>query len=297
VGDADGDEGLTHTRHISPFFQWWLLVCRLVTIKLKDRVNTAILLAQAPIVALLLAMVFSKEVSQEVTDKNWPQVASALGTTVFLMSLAALWFGASNAVREIVGEWAVYHRERMLNLRIGPYVASKFTVLGALCFVQCLTLMVVVDLGCGMMAPRLLIFGMLMLSALVGTTVGLVLSAVARTSEVAIALLPIVLLPMVILGGAIHPIHKMSGVTRFITKAVPTRWAFEGILLLEAPKRREWRPPTAPGAKREPAQDMAEPFFQEKHRTSTVMAAGSLLVMLAAGSGAVVGILRRRDVH
>jgi ABC-type cobalamin/Fe3+-siderophores transport system ATPase subunit len=297
MDEGEGDEAVTHTRRIAPLFQWWLLVCRLVTIKLRDRTSTAILLAQAPIVAVLVAMVFSKQVSEKVTNENWGTVAGALGKTLFLMALAALWFGASNAVREIVGEWAVYHRERMLNLRIGPYVASKFAVLGTLCVLQCLTLLIVVHLACGLLGPPLLIFTMLMLSALVGTTIGLILSALARTSEVAIALLPIVLLPMVILAGAIQPIHEMSTPTRWVSKAVPTRWAFEGIILLEAPKRPTWRKPTAPGAKREPAQDMAEPSFPEKERNSPALAAASLVVMLGLGSAAVVGILRRRDVH
>jgi ABC-type multidrug transport system ATPase subunit/pSer/pThr/pTyr-binding forkhead associated (FHA) protein len=297
VDDSEGGEAVTHTRGISAFFQWWLLVCRLVTIKLRDRTSTAILLVQAPIVALLVAMVFGKQVTEKVTSSSWPDVSVALGKTVFLMALAALWFGASNAVREIVGEWAVYHRERMLNLRIGPYVASKFAVLGALCVIQCVTLLLIVGPMCKLEANWLLLFGMLMLSALVGTTIGLILSALARTSEVAIALLPIVLLPMVILGGALQPIHQMSTATRWVSMAVPTRWAYEGILLLEAPKRPTWRKPTMPGQKREPAQDMAEPSFPEKERTSVATAAASLLVMLGLGGAAVVSILRKRDVH
>ena len=69
------------------------------------------------------------------------------------------------------------------------------------------------------------------------------------------------------------------------------------MMLLEAPERRKLQPRQQPGAKKEPAQDMAEPFFQEKYRTSTAAATVALLLMLGAGSAAVVGILRKRDVH
>src|SRR5262249_13052775 len=117
-------------RRVSGLYQWLVLVQRLLTIKVKDRMNTAILLAQAPVVAVLLVMVFGRRVGERVSDDNWAKVAGSLGITLFLMALAAFWFGASNAVREVVGEWAVYHRERMVNLKIVPYVASKFTVLG-----------------------------------------------------------------------------------------------------------------------------------------------------------------------
>ena len=48
------------------------------------------------------------------------------------MAVAAVWFGCSNSAREIVSEWAVYQRERMVNLQIVPYLASKFAILGGL---------------------------------------------------------------------------------------------------------------------------------------------------------------------
>src|SRR5262249_20283851 len=167
--------------------------------------------------------------------------------------------------REVVGEWAVYHRERMVNLKIVPYVASKFTVLGGLCVLQCLVLLGIVHLGGGMKAPLPLLFVVLMLSALVGTAVGLTLSALARTAGAAVALLPAVLLPMVILGGAIQPLHEMHRVPRWLCQVIPTRWAFEGLLLLEARERPKLTPPPlpVPPARQGPRNpsDMAEPYF------------------------------------
>jgi ABC-type multidrug transport system ATPase subunit/pSer/pThr/pTyr-binding forkhead associated (FHA) protein/ABC-type multidrug transport system permease subunit len=300
VASAPGE---SRQRRVSGWYQWLVLVQRLLTIKVKDRMNTAILLAQAPIVAVLLVMVFGRRIGEAVTDDNWDKVSGSLGITLFLMALAALWFGASNAVREIVGEWAVYHRERMVNLKIIPYVASKFTVLGGLCVLQCLLLLGIVHAGCGMKAPLVLLFTVLMLAALVGTMVGLTLSALAKTSEVAIALLPIVLLPMVILGGAIQPLPEMHRLPRWICQVIPTRWAFEGLVLLEAKKRPEFTPPrlAVPPGQKEPERktsDMAQPYFQkEKHRTHPLVAATVLAAMLGTGACGIGVILRRRDVH
>ena len=306
--DAQGSSA-EQSRRISPFFQCMLLVQRMTTIKLKDRMNTAIMLAQAPIVAVLIVMVFAKQTSQTPAgdEEKWLGVAQSLGTTLFLMALGALWLGASNAVREIVGEWAIYHRERMVNLRLGPYIASKYTVLGVLCTIQCLIILGTVWFFCGLKAP-LMVFLLLMLAALVGTTIGLLLSALARTSEVAIALLPIVLLPMVILGGAIQPVHKMPAFPRAVTYLVPTRWAFEGMMLAEM-NSKKWprieltEPPKSPGEmpKKKKEQDMAELFFQEnqteKYRNSVGLAIGALAAMLVLGTAGVAGILRSRDVH
>src|SRR5262249_32486667 len=161
-------------------------------------------------------------------------VAGKLGTPLFLLCLAALWFGASNAVREIVGEWAVYHRERMVSLKVPSYVASKLPVLGGLSAGQCAVLLGIIHWGCSLKGSWLAMFGVLVLLSLVGVALGLMLSALARTSETAITILPIVLLAMVILAGAMHPVHKMPSLSRPLCHAVPLRWSFEGLLLLES---------------------------------------------------------------
>lgn len=297
--------------------QWWTLVRRCLAIKIKDTANTAILMAQAPIIALLVVLVFGKQAAAEVGDGNWAAVANATATTVFLLALSALWFGCSNSAREIVGEWAIYHRERMVNLKIPSYTASKFTVLGGLCFLQCAVLLPMVYWGAGLKGPWAAMFVVLLLTSIVGLAIGLTVSALARTSEVAIALLPLILLPMVILAGVLQPVHKMSAPMRLLAQAMPSRWAFEGLLVLEVEDRPTWRPPPIPvpaavkastpdaSADRAPreevtlqAQDMAEEFFPtETERTGARacgIALGAMLILLVAS---IHMILRARDVH
>ncbi len=280
-----------------------------LAIKIKDTTNTVILLAQAPIIAILVALVFGKQAAEEVTDENWMSVANSLSITVFLLALAALWFGCSNAAREIVGEWAIYHRERMVNLKIPSYVASKIAVLGGLCFVQCTVLLGIVYFAAGLQGPLLAMFLLVLLTALVGLAIGLTVSALARTSEVAIAMLPLILIPMVILAGVLQPVHKMNSAAGVLSSMMPSRWAFEGLLLMEVEDRPTWTPPAMP--KLPPAvktqndedeepkeQDMAEKFFPKETermgpRASTI-ALGSILVLLVV---AIHGILKSRDVH
>jgi hypothetical protein len=237
--------------------QWRTLMRRYFTIKLKDVINTTILLAQAPIVAILVVLVFGEDASQTLKPRegletrfwntgnnlqNWQSMAQKTSTSIFLMGLAALWFGCSNAAREIVGEWAIYHRERMVNLKLPSYLGSKFAVLGGFCMLQCMILIAIVDAGCGLEGDALLYLLILWVVSLVGVGMGLLISSLAKTSEVAIALLPIVLLPMVILGGMMKSVHDMNGVMRFASNFTPTRWAYESMVLLEAKERPEGKP-------------------------------------------------------
>jgi len=275
-------------------------------------------MAQAPIVAMLIVQVFGKQLGETVTDQNWPKVAQALGVTAFLMALSALWFGCSNAVREIVAEWAIYHRERMVNLKIPSYVASKFTVLGGLCLMQCTVLLGITHWGCALKAPWWSMVALLFLVSLVGVALGLTLSAVARTSEVAIALLPIILLPMIILGGVLQQLYEMHRAGQFMSHCMASRWAFEGMLVLES----EYRPKMSTLAHLESAlhasattekvassviglaeqdagaRDMAEHYFPKgKHRAGVEASAMVLTCQLLVLIIAIHLILRARDIH
>ena len=292
--------------------QAWTLVRRCVQVKLKDTWNTALLMAQAPIIAILIALVFGKQVSQQVDPSTWPEVAHATATTVFLLALSALWFGCSNSAREIVGEWAIYRRERMVNLRISSYVGSKFLVLVGQCLIQCLVLLGIVYWGSGLHGSWWGMFFILLLASAVGVGIGLCISALARTSEMAIALLPIVILPMVILGGVLQPVHKMNTVAKWLSIVAPSRWAFEGLLVLEAGQRPSGAMPAGPtpgggvdkpaaktpSVERRPEEDMAEKFFPIKtERMGTRADAGVLFLMLLVLAGSVGAILRARDIH
>ena len=48
--------------------------------------------------------------------------------TLFLAVIIVLLFGTVNAAREFTKEIPVYKRERMVNLKVGPYVFSKVFV-------------------------------------------------------------------------------------------------------------------------------------------------------------------------
>jgi hypothetical protein len=153
--------------------------------------------------------------------------------------VAAIWFGCNNAARDIVGEWSIYKRERMVTLKLGSYVFSKLAVLMALCFLQCLSLLGIVYLSCGLHSNFLADFAVLLIASMIGTGLGLCISALAHTNESAIAMLPLVLLPIIALGGGMRPIYLMPEAGQFLSMAIPSRWSFEANLLSEAAAK-EW---------------------------------------------------------
>ena len=290
-------EPLPHRPSTGLLLQWRALTLRSLRIKVRDLANTAILVLQAPVIALLIVLVFGSEVSAEMTPERWQEGAGTAATTIFLLAIAALWFGCSNAAREIVAEWSVYHRERMINLALPAYVGSKLAVLGTVCLVQCGALAFIVHQGCGLRAPWRPLLAVLVITSLVGMALGLLLSARAPSSEVAISLVPLALLPMVILGGILQPPHKMALVAEGLSSVMPSRWAFEAMLVMESDERPESPAWQAPGELERKSEDVAERYFPESSRSSAPVSVGVLIAMLGISIASTLRVLKARDVH
>jgi len=214
------------------------LARRNLLLKLRDRIQTAILLAQAPLFAVLVSIVFFGMTDQEFTDPAaWAQFSAKVASAHFLMVVAAVWFGCNNAARDIVGETPIFQRERMVNLKLPSYVFSKIAVLAMLCVFQCLALLGVVYFFSDLSGSFVTLLAVLIAASLTGTALGLLISAVSPTTEAAIAFLPVVLLPFILLSGGIKPVHEMPATARLISAITPTRWAYEANFLEEARTR------------------------------------------------------------
>ncbi len=199
--------------------QFLTLTSRYFKVKLRDKVSTAILLSQAPVIAALIALVFDTE--------------SERMAALFILVIAAIWLGCSNAAREIVSEQSIYKRERMVNLKIPSYLFSKIIVLLLLCVIQCGILTGIAVPALEMEVAFFELFFLLLLTSLLSLILGLFVSSLVSTTEAAMGLIPLVLIPQVILGGLITIFKDMSMFEKILAAINPSRWAFEAATILE----------------------------------------------------------------
>lgn len=250
--DATAPGGRPKTRG-----QFSLLFERYLKIKQRDVSGTAIMLLQAPIIGVLLALVFG---GQELAIPSWcvgaiQQLATKSGeqfdassqlmqsmkvtsdntAATFFLSVASVWFGTSNAAREIVSERAIYLRERMVNLNLFNYVFSKFVLLSLVTIVQCSVLLGIVFFALGFhggMAAFGTSLVTLVATAMSSVATGLLLSTLVGSSEAAMALTPIALIPQVVLGGLMVPMTTNPSL-QWPMLFMPARWGFQGIVAQE----------------------------------------------------------------
>jgi len=154
---------------------------------------------------------------------------------MFFLVVAAVWFGTSNAAREIVSERAIYVRERMVNLKLFNYVASKFMMLTLVCMIQCTILLAIAFFALGFnggILAFLIQLGTLVTTSMASVATGLLLSTVVTSSEAAMALTPIALIPQVVLGGMMVPMTTNPWL-EYPMMLIPGRWGFQGVVAQE----------------------------------------------------------------
>jgi hypothetical protein len=231
--------------------QFRVLLQRRFEILLRDRRNLALLMVQAPVIGLLLALVMGADAFgavgalpadsefRESAARNVPPGALASALPLILAA-TAVWFGAINSAREIVKELPVFLRERQAGLRVAPYMASKLVVLGLLSAVQVAVLLAIVWVKVDIPYRGVYTFGVvevyasLALAALAGMAIGLLISASVTNADRAQSLVPIFLIPQIIFVGG----PLASSVAYAISSFTITRWAIEAVkIAVEIPYR------------------------------------------------------------
>ena len=189
---------------------------RYLEIVLADRGNTLLLLVQAPLIALFTVL-------------NWRDVDVATNSLYYLLALSALWFGTSNACREVVKEGPIFDREARLGLRVGPYLASKCLVLALLSFVQCLCLAYLVNRSVALGGPVILHFLYLWLASLGGICLGLLISCLMSNSDKAVGAVVLVLIPQMVFSEMVLSHEHASNLVLWLEDFSFISWTFHGL--------------------------------------------------------------------
>ncbi len=213
------------SHQVSGLRQFFILSARNIKILTRDRFGLALMLATAPIVSML-DVVLAVLLGRDPLDFNDGMFANVM-ITLFLLTVYGVMVGGISQMREIVKEQEVYKRERLVNLKILPYVLSKVWVAALLALYQAAAYTIVHYLAFdvpGGASEFGQIYVTLTLATLAGMMLGLFASALAPNANSAPLLVIILMLPQIVLGGALIPLPS------FVSAPTSTRWAFEALM-------------------------------------------------------------------
>ncbi len=237
-------------------------------------------LVQAPILAFLIVAISGRQAAAAVTEANGASVAQSLTATIFALAVAAGWLGCSFAVAELAsGAWPGRRPEASVE-SILISLGSRLAVLLSACALGCALLLAVVYYGAGLKGPWLIMWAAMVIASAVCLMLGLLLSTVVKGWQgVAPGLLGCFVV-LTALGGWFWPLSRSGPPVNWAMNAAPTRWAFEGLLLLESPQHSS--PATLDKPVDSSARDLAEDYFPADSERmgpgADLLALGSMLI-------------------
>lgn len=214
INRQDADEGLPHNR-IPPmpkrspaellrlFFIW---VMRTFLSRVRSRMGLYALLLEGPVLALLIAGTLRAASEEPYTFYK----ALHIGEYLFLSLVLAMFFGLTDAACEILKDRPILRRESNSKVFISGYLLAKTLVLTGIAGLQCALYLLV---GNAILEIHDMFWGhfvVLLLTAFVGIALSLMVSAFVRSERTALNIVPLLLVPQILLAGALIKFEEMN---------------------------------------------------------------------------------------
>ena len=214
-----GTYGLPDARATESWFsQVFHASSRYAKCRIRDWQALLIQIMQGPLVGILL---------------GFGLVSVRANTPLFLFVFVSVWFGTNNTARELVDERTLFRREKRSGAAVGAMLLSKLGMNSLVTLIQCVLLVVMASLFLDLTLNLLLAIWICWLASLVGVSLGLLISALAKTNVAAIVITPLVLIPFILFGGLLAPIDDVKTGVKGITQIMPTRWGYEAMVHAE----------------------------------------------------------------
>jgi len=211
--------------------------------KARNRGTIYSMFIEAPVLAALISITLRSSP----TGEYLLSTALHIPAYLFLSVTVAMFLGLTNSATEVLRDRPMLRRERNCQGSAASYVAAKFVALGFVASGQCLMYVLVGNY-------YLDIHGMLMehwlwmtLTAWTGTALALVVSSVVKTERAALTAVPLLLVPQMLLAGALVPYREMNrglfdkvplnrehGGAPVPSAFMPLRYAYEGMVVGQA---------------------------------------------------------------
>ncbi|MDP3714624.1 MAG: ABC transporter permease [Mycobacteriales bacterium] len=199
-----------------------LATARRVLLQVRRDHRTAALLLGVPLLLLTLLRFVYDDRPQVFDSIGGPLLALFPFTTMFLVTSVAM-----------LRERQSGTLERLLTTPMGrgDLLAGYALAFGALAVVQtsAASALALGPLGLDLAGPTALVVVLAVLDALLGMSIGLLLSAFARNEFQAVQFLPAVVLPQLLLCGLLADRDGMAAPLRWLSEVLPLTYAVDGM--------------------------------------------------------------------
>ncbi len=186
--------------------------------KMRNRANILTTMVEAPMLAALFGLVlrYSEGGSYDFAT------AFHIPTYLFLALVVAMFLGLTNSADDIIRDRAILRRQRNLSVRLWYFILAKVLALAVFALLQCILFVLIGSWILEIRGVFWMHVGYMFATSLSGVAIGLFISSLVSDAKTAVNILPLILIPQIILGGALIKYEEMNRNLDFVH--VLERW-------------------------------------------------------------------------
>ena len=216
----------------SRFKQIQIFSVRDLLSKLKNKQYLLINLLEAPILALLLSLIIrsNPDGNHYIFREN-----QNVPAYIFMCIIVSLFMGLTISAEEIFKDRKILKRESLLNLSRSSYLFSKLILLFSISAIQVLLFVIIGNSILGIKGMFVDYWYILFTVQCFANVLGLLISSSLDSAIAIYILIPLLIIPQMILGGAMFKFEHLNkligGGFRIpaIAQVMPSRWAYEAL--------------------------------------------------------------------
>ena len=220
------------------FKQFWIYTQRDFWAKISNTQYIALNILEAPILGFVLAYLIRYIVDPD-SDVYIFRENANIPIYIFMGTVVAIFFGLIVSAEEIFKDAKILKRERFLNLSRSAYLMSKIFILMGLSAIQMLLFIVVGNLEISFRGMNPEFWLMLFSVAVSSNVLGLIISSTFNSIVTIYIMIPLIMIPQMVLGGAMFTFDKLnkdiSAVDKvpLVAEVIPARYAYEGLIVYQ----------------------------------------------------------------
>jgi len=204
--------------------------------KTGNRQYIGLVLGVSPLLAIILSYII-RYIADPTSNRYIFRENENIPVYIFMAIIVALFLGLILSAEEIFRDRKILKREKFLHLSRSSYLVAKITNIFAMSAVQAIIFVLIANNVLGIRGMTLYYWFALFSVAACANMIGLIISSAFNSAVTIYILIPLVMIPMMVLSGAMFSFEKLnrniSSVNKVpvIAELMPTKWAYEALMV------------------------------------------------------------------
>ena len=204
--------------------------------KASNRQYVLFTLLEAPVLGFILSYII-RYIADPTSGTYIFRENENIPIYIFMSLIVALFLGLIVSAEEIFRDRKLLKREAFLNLSRSSYLLSKISILLLISAVQTITFVIIGNTILGIRGMTFAYWFALFTTAACANMLGLNVSASFNSAITIYIVIPLIMIPMMILSGAMFPFDKLNRTVGSVDKVpviaeiMPTKWSYEALMV------------------------------------------------------------------